>query len=89
MKNLKILIFSLLCLLVASTLHGQGLRVPNESYKQCAGIAISTGAFFDKPAVFMGLGVDYAYIIKEKWVLLGGLPLIRSTKQNCLKEKPE
>jgi len=54
-------------------LKGQGLRVPNEGYKQCAGIAISTGAFFDKPAVFIGLGFDYAYIIKEKWVLLGGL----------------
>jgi hypothetical protein len=57
----------------SGVVYAQGLRVPNEGYKQCAGIAFSTGAFFDKPAVFIGLGFDYAYIIKEKWVLLGGL----------------
>ena len=51
----------------------QGLRLPSEGYQQCLGVAASTGAFFDKPAVFLGLSLDYAYFIKEKWIVLAGI----------------
>ena len=73
MKNLKILIFSSLCLFVASALHGQTMRPPNPGFKNTIGTALSTGVFFDKPAYFFGWSVDYAHVVGEKWILLGGL----------------
>ena len=71
---------SLLLVLISDNLSGQSLRLPNEGYNQCVGTAISTGVFIDKPAWFLGLSVDYAYIIGERWILLGGLAIDRETK---------
>lgn len=73
MKNYKKYIFSILFLLISGILFGQALRVPAAGYKNNVGSALSTGAFLDKPAWFLGWGVDYSRLIGENWVVLGGL----------------
>ena len=73
MKKIVFLLCFLFFILGSVDLSGQSLRLPNEGYKQCFGIAFSTGVFIDKPAWFVGISFDYAYIIGERWILLGGI----------------
>ena len=73
-------LLSVLFILASSNLYAQSLRLPNAGYNQCVGTAFSTGVFLDKPAWFVGMSIDYAYIIGERWILLGGLAYDRETK---------
>jgi hypothetical protein len=73
MKDCKRFILIIPFLLISGILFGQSLRVPSPGYKNSAGTAISSGVFIDKPAWFLGWGVDYSRVIGAKWIILGGM----------------
>ena len=73
MRIIKILILNAMWFIIPATLFGQSLSIPLPGFKSCVGTAISSGVFLDKPAWFIGWSADYSYIIKEKWILLGGI----------------
>ena len=69
---IKLLLCSIL-LMTTMILNGQSLSVPVAGYKNNVGTALSTGIFIDKPAWFLGWGVDYSFVVGEKWIILAGL----------------
>lgn len=50
-------------------LYSQSLNLPSKGFTNTFGVAISSGVFLDKDAVFVGFSIDYAKVLKQKWII--------------------